>query len=103
LQMTPRDKTYGIDVQQWITSHGTLNIVKHRLLVNGPGGTGYAGYAIAVDPGKLKYCPLRERDTKLRMDVGTPGDDGWTDEYLTEAGFEFENESAMGVLKSVTS
>jgi hypothetical protein len=98
LQMVPSNKTFGIAVNQWLTSHGTLNLVKHRLL----GVTPYTGYALAVDTGKIAYAKLRERDTKLREDVGTPGDDGWTDEYLTECGFELHNQTAHGILTGVT-
>jgi len=98
LRTIPSDQTYGIAVNQWLTSHGTLNIVKHRLLSVAP----YTGYALAVDTQKIAYCKLRERDTMLREDVGTPGDDGWTDEYLTECGFEINNQTAHGVLTGVT-
>ena len=97
LQTVPSTKTYGIAVNQWLTSHGTLNIVKHRLL----NATPYTGYALAVDTTKVAYAKMRERDTKLREDVGTPGDDGWTDEYLTECGFEVNNQTAHGILTGV--
>lgn len=103
LETVPSDKTFGIEVLTWLTSHGRFNIIKHRLLENGPGGTGYGGFALAVDPKKVQYCPLRERDTKLRIDVGTPGDDSWTDEYITEAGFQISNQKVHGILYSVTS
>lgn len=102
LQTVPSDKTYGIAINQWITSHGTLMIVKHRLLENGPGGTGFGGYALAVDPKNVKYAHLQNRDTKLRMNVQAPGDDKWTDEYLTECGWEIAQEKLHGVLKGVT-
>lgn len=98
LETVPATETYGIAVKQWLTSHGTLNIVKHRLLTPTP----YTGYALAVDTGKIAYAKLRERDTKLREDVGTPGDDGWTSEYLTECGFEIDNQTAHGVLTGVS-
>jgi hypothetical protein len=101
LQVVPSDKTYGIAVNQWLTSHGTLQIVKHRLLKNGPGGTGFAGYGLLADPRKLTYAYLRGRDTKHREDIGTPGDDGWTDELLTECGFEVALQKAHGVIKGV--
>jgi hypothetical protein len=99
LQTVPSDTTYGIAVKQWITSHGTLNIVKHRLLTPSP----YTGYALAVDTEKIAFAKMTERDTMLRENVGTPGDDGWTDEYLTECGFELHNQTAHGILTGVTS
>ena len=102
LQLVPSDKTYGIAVRQWLTSHGTFNIVKHRLLDNGVGGQGYGGYGLLLDPGTWNYCTLSGRDTKLRVDVGTDGDDAWTDEYLTEAGFKVSLPQNQGVIKNVT-
>ncbi len=106
LHTVPSDKTYGIAVNQWLTSHGTLNIVKHRMLNAGTGtsggGTGFTGHALGVDPSRISYCPLREWDTKLRRDVGTPGDLGTTHEYVTEAGFQVSNPETHGMLVGIT-
>lgn len=103
LQMVPSDKTYGIAVKQWLTSHGTLNIVKHRLLENGVGtGNGYGGWALCVDPKNLKFRPLRNSDTKLLMNRQQPGVDGWVDEYLAEVGLEFHVPVTSGILKNVS-
>jgi hypothetical protein len=102
LQVTPTTKTFGIAVTQWLTAHGTLNIVKHRLLENGFGGNGYAGWAIAVDPSKITYRPLGNRTTKLITGIEANGDDAWEAEYLTECGWQFENPQVHGVLKNVT-
>ncbi len=102
LMMVPSDKTYGIAVGQFQTSHGTLNIVKHRLLENGAGGQGYGGYALAVDPKMLALRDMSGRSTKLRADVAVPGVDGWVDEYLTETGFQLMVPQVHGVLKGVT-
>jgi hypothetical protein len=103
LQVVPSDKTFGIAVRQWLTGHGTFNIVKHRLLDSGVGGTGFQGYGLLVDPTKWSYRPLGSRSTKLRVDVGVDGDDAWTDEYLTEAGWQVVLTQTQGVLKGVTS
>lgn len=102
LQTVPKDQTYGIAVKQWVTSHGDLLIVKHRLLKNGPGGTGFGGHAIAVEPKGLEYRYMRDRDTKLLVDRQAPGDDKWTDEYLTECGLELKLQKTMGYIKGVT-
>lgn len=102
LQMVPGDKTYGITVRQWLTSHGTFNIVKHRLLESGLGGTGYGGYGLLVEPKQWKYCVLGNRSTKLRTDVHVDGDDAWTDEYLTECGWQVGLAKTQGIIKGVT-
>lgn len=102
LQTVPSDQTYGIAVKQLVTSHGTFMVVKHRLLENGAGGNGYAGSALAIEPSQLAYRPLQNSDTKLLIDRQAPGDDKWTDEYLTEAGLEFKLEKLHGEMAGVT-
>lgn len=97
-----KDQTFGISVAQWITGHGTFNIVKERLFENGPGGVGYGGYAVAIDPDKLSYFYLGDANTKLRKNVGTPGDDGYTHEYLTECCLGFHNPETMGVATGIS-
>lgn len=100
IQLVPENKTYGISVKQWMTSHGTLLIVKHRLLVNYTGGNGYGGYALAVEPSQIGAGYLR--DTKLLPNRQNPGDDKWADEYLSELGFFLRLSKLHGVLKNVT-
>jgi len=103
LQMVPSDKTYGIAVGQYITSHGTLNIVKHRLLENGAGGQGYANYALAIEPRSLMMRPFALGGrTSLKMNVQTPGIDGWIDEYMSEVGLQFTLSKVHGVGKNMT-
>jgi len=108
LQMVPSDKTYGIAVGQYLTSHGTLNIVKHRLLEKsqstgaGAGAAFKDDEAFCVDPKMLMKRDFVNGATKLRMDVQTPGVDGWIDEYLTETGLQFSIPAVHGVLENVT-
>lgn len=102
LNLVPRDQTFGISVRNWLTSHGTFNIVKHRLLENGLGGAGYGGHALLLDPANWYYRHLPGRDTRLRTDVQNPGDDAWTDEYMTECGFQVTLSKTQGMLKGVT-
>lgn len=102
IQVAPKETTMGLAVKTWVTGHGNLNIIKHRLLENGAGGTGYAGYAIAVDPGKMMYRFLQNRDTKLLVDIQAPDLDGFKDEYMTECGWQMENESVHGYFYGVT-
>lgn len=102
IQVAPRESTFGLAVRTWVTAHGTLNIVKHRLLENGAGGTGYAGYMLAVDPMKMRYRFLRGRNTKLLVDIQSPDLDAWKDEYMTECGWQVENELVHGYAFGIT-
>lgn len=100
--VSDRNMTYGVRVKEWVTGHGSLIIAKHRLLTDGAGGAGYSGYAFAVDPKKIRYVHLQNRDTKLNMNIEDNGDDRVTDEYLTECGLEVHNPEVHGVLTGVT-
>jgi hypothetical protein len=100
--MVPGDKTYGIAVSQYHTSHGSLNIVKHRLMESGTKDVLAGERAWAIDPKMLMQRTYTNGRTRLRMDVQVPGVDGNIDEYLTEAGFQFSVPQVHGVLKNVT-
>jgi hypothetical protein len=103
IQVVPREKVFGLSLTQWITGHGTLTIIKHRLLEAGPtSGYGYSGEAWAIDPSKMRMRYLRGRNTKLREDIQANDMDGVKDEYLTEAGWEVKNPLVHGRLKGVT-
>lgn len=103
IQVAPRESTFGLAVKTWVTGHGTLNIVKHRLLEAGPiAGLGYGGHAIAVDLNKANYRPLRGRDTQLQTNIQANDLDGVKDQYLTEMGWQWESEKVHGYLYGVT-
>jgi len=74
--------TFGITTSRLRTTHGELNLITHNKLE----GDTYGGYAVVVDMDNMGVRFLRGRDTKLRTDVGTPGDDAQTDEWLSEMG-----------------
>jgi hypothetical protein len=57
---------------------------------------------LAVDPSKIGYRFMRNRDTKLRVDIQAPDLDGWKDEYLTEFGWVVQNPQVHGVGKNIT-
>jgi hypothetical protein len=103
IQVAPKEKTFGVAIREFVTTHGTLNIVKHRLLESGVSGTvGYGGLARGGDPNQHMDRPVGHRDTKLLFDIGTPGDDSVTDEYMTEVGWQVELPKVHGWLKGVT-
>lgn len=103
LQLVPANQSLGMRVKQFVSSHGTLFITKHRLLEDGlVSAQGYGGYMLAVDPNKIAYRFLRNRDTKLRMDIQAPDLDGFKDEYLTEVGWQVENPQVHGVGTGIT-
>lgn len=100
LLVSPKDKTFGIDVRQWLTPFGMVNIVLSNIFTE---VTTYAGMAFLVDPAQPEYCYLTDSDTKLKTNIQANDADGETDEYLTEAGLRFWNEKKGSCLYGVTS
>jgi hypothetical protein len=103
-QQTRNDeKTYGMNVTQYTSPFGSLNLVYHRLLE----GTKYSGYIVVVDMDQVAYRYLANdemsRDTKLLTNRQPNDQDGRKDEYLSEIGLEFGQQRTHGVLTGITS
>jgi hypothetical protein len=99
LIVTPKDKTYGITVLQYLSPHGTINIVKHPLLT----GTTYGGFAFLCKMDNLKYRYLQNMDTKLLRNRQANDATKETDEYETVCGLGLKNEPTFAILKGVAS
>ena len=105
LQTFSKDKTYGIAISQYISPHGTINLVKELMLENAGGvssTSNFGGYAFAVELEELVYRYLQNRDVTFHTDIQHPGDDFYKDQYLAEIGMEFHQERKHGVLTGVT-
>lgn len=97
LRIQPKEDTYGVAISTYVSPFGQINIVQHPEFVNS-----YAGYAFLIDAETLKYRYLRDRDTKLRMNVQANDVDGEKDEFLTECGLERTQEARNAILYGVT-
>jgi|MudIll2142460700_1097286.scaffolds.fasta_scaffold01876_3 hypothetical protein len=109
LQMFPKDKTYGIAITQYVSPHGTVNLVKELMLENvGAAGASptstdtYGGYAFAIELPELTYRYLQNRDVTFETEIQLPGDDSYKDQYICEIGLEFRHERKHGQLTGVT-
>ncbi len=100
LQTLPSTETYGIAVKQYISTHGTINIIKHHLLDGS-----YAGsYGIVVDMGSVGYRFLQNLDTKLYTDISNRATiSGQTDQYESEVGLYLALEGLHGVIRGANS
>lgn len=78
-------KEYGMNVTRFVTPAGTLVLTEHPLFgVDG----GFLSDSMAIlDTEQLRWRYIT--DTTYRKDIQVPGDDGKTDEWLTEGGLEF--------------
>jgi hypothetical protein len=104
LQTFPKDKTYGIAITQYLSPHGTLNLIKDVSLeyIDISYSSYYGGYAYAIELEDCVYRYLQNRDIQLETDIQNPGDDSYKDQYICEVGMEFHNEKKHGALTGVT-
>lgn len=93
LQLMRTEQTYGVTIYRYESVHGTLYLIKHDLLK----GTTYGNYCVVLDMDKVTYRYLTARDTKLLTDRQANGDDEKVEEYLSEVGLQFENESCHAI------
>jgi hypothetical protein len=99
LQMLPKDKTYGIAINQYLSPQGTINLVRNMLLEEST----YQGYSWALQMSELTYRYLNGRDIKFETEIQHPGDDTFKDQYIGEVGLELHQESLHGYIYNVTS
>ena len=97
LQTVAKDKTYGVGIKEYMSSHGTLYIVKHHLLE----GATYGKQGVVLDMENVAYCPLEGRDTHLLTNRQANDEDAQKDEYLTEFGIEVRLPKTHAIIKGV--
>jgi hypothetical protein len=85
----------GMRAGQFNTTHGTLNIMRH------PQFTGdHAGWGFVVDMNHVRYAYHRNRDTMLLKDRHQRSFDGAEEEFLTDCGWQIEEQFAHGIIKN---
>lgn len=90
--------TLGYRVRRYISAHGELMIVKHKLFE-----TGYTGLGYFVDPANVKMVYLKGGKTRTKMNVHNPSYDGEKHEYITDFGLDVILEKTHGKMTGVTS
>lgn len=94
--------TYGLNVRQFESAHGTINVVTHDLFE----GATYGGYAALIDLKNKKFRYLANdqgsRNTHIRPDIQANDADTKKDELLTEFGLESGQEQADALFTGVT-
>lgn len=95
--------TYGVNVTQYQSPQGLLNVVSHDLLEGA-----YGGYGVIVDMENAKYRFLSNskgkgsRDTHLNTNIQAPDADTRKDEFLTECGLALGQQKTHALITGVT-
>lgn len=88
-------KTYGMELMKWVLPQGTFYIRTHPLMnVN----TRYTNGCFFVNPGSLRWRPLRGRDTKFQDNIQNNDEDTRKGQWLTEGGYEYHFLSSMAYI-----
>jgi len=97
IQTRPNEKSYGMQISEYITAFGKINIIHNPLFVED-----YAGYGFLLDMECFKYRNMANRDTKLYTNIQAPDVDGQVDQYLTEAGLQRIQAAKCALIKGIT-
>ena len=87
----------GCRVVTYVSTHGELKVVRHKLLERG-----WSGYGIAVDLKNFMRVHLRGRKAKLEMNIQGNDTDGTIHQYIAEVGWKNTNEKTHGYIYGVT-
>ncbi len=96
ITMRPNEKSYGMQISEWVTPFGKINIVHNPLFT----GT-FAGYGFLLDLNCFKYRYMNNRDTRLLTNVQAPDVDGEVDQFITECGLERRQAPLCALIKGV--
>ena len=83
IETTSGEEFYGMRLRKVMTFHGDIILAPSKILQHE-----YENLAIGVDMKNIQYRPLKGRDTTLKTNIQNNDEDGWRDEYLTEAGLQ---------------
>jgi len=97
IQMRPLEKSYGMQISEYVTPFGKINIIHNPLFVED-----YAGYGFLLDMECFKYRYMNDRDTKLLTNVQANDTDGQVDQYVSEVGLQRIQASKCALIKGVT-
>lgn len=95
LRYQPLSSKIGMKAAQFMSTHGTLNIIRH------PQFSGeHAGWAFVGDLNHVKYVYHRGRDTRILENREANDFDGAKHEFFTDCGWQWELQNAHGYLKN---
>ena len=95
MTLTPMSTSYGIQITQWITPFGTLNLKTHPLM---SAEATTRNSMLIIDPKNLRYRYIDDTQFYAEGDAKKAGPgvnsgrvDATTEEFLTEAGLELHH------------
>jgi len=106
VQMVPKDRTYGIAINQYLHPFGApaYLINNRRVLSYGEAtsNVGYEGYNFALCLDFLKLRPQNGLNTKVHTNIQDPGARRRMDKIITYLSLEFRLPEVHGILHGIT-
>lgn len=96
---TEMSKRFGTNVMTYVSGHGELKIVKHKLLE----GTTLSGYAFLVDPDNVRYAYMQGHDVQINAGLAGNGEHINKEEWYAYAGLMMASEKTHAIYTGITS
>lgn len=100
-EFTTKTKAYGIQVMEWVTAFGTINLVTHPLFSYEATNR---NSMVIFEPENLIWRYITDTtfyDDEEKKNTGHGRYDALKEEYLTEAGLEYHHPAGWGYLNGV--
>ncbi len=105
VQLQPGAKTYGMQIMEWLTPFGKINLKTHPLFSH---DATTRNMGIIIEPSELEYCYIDdtqfygESNSKSHAEgYGNRRLDGLNEEFLTECGLRFGLAEKCGILNGI--
>jgi len=102
LRITTTAKMFGVDIQRWLTPHGMVAVVNHKMLEGPVEGGGTSNDAFLLDMKDITTCHVRGRDTAFLTGREQPDADAKRQEYLSETCLQMKNFKHHGIFYGFT-
>jgi len=92
------ESTYGIKITDYISPHGTLSVLEHRMLK----GDVFGAWVWILDMDAIKYRFLVNSDVQMKSNIQANDQDGQKDEILGEVGLHLEHDKKHAIIHNFT-
>lgn len=99
-QTTTKETDFGFDIQTLRSPFGTLNIALGGMFSNWLPAS-EQGYGVVLDLNNIVWRPLKNRDTKMKENIQTPGDDVREGQFITEGGIMVKMIKFHSIIRNV--
>jgi hypothetical protein len=101
IRIEPQTEMFGLSLARYVTSHGTLKLVRTPHFSDPGYANQYGGSMVVIDPEQIKYAYLKNGENEWRDNIQENDRDGNKGEWLGECGLHLANEKAHGIMQGI--